>query len=1083
MTKLRISNFRYGFNGFNNNILMSYSLSCKNKNKYLKHSLLGFLLFKIEHDPTKLCAWSLNNKGGPVDNGNSSLESSTNSLSLTNDILNTNTNDNTIINNDNNLKNNSNNANKKSYPSYLKLQNPSNSKYIIETLWNMHKEKKALEISESFFKQYVKPIKNPYNYEVFGDYLGLQTSINPVLYIQPTILNRGLKNKNHIIAADFETVEIENKYLNFDNIDINSEQELEQLKDLERIKEREASIAELENIIKDNSKNSVVFAQFCKSLLSIKKNDKKNENDVKKGLTSNPKSKVEQQFIEIASKVSENFEEAIKLRSNLDSKIDKKINNFSNLESNKNDNKKSLVVVSYSICGLNEKIVRTLPLKLFKNPDFKLHILKHSLLLLELFFLDVLGIIKKHLESENKSFSQFFMTDPINMAIKNSKDFVPSDKYVVYFHNGGNFDYYFLMKCLLNSKRLQEAYLLNDNLHALNYSSRFYSLTFFNLTFLDSYLMIKRSLNDMSKLLLNKSKFEFDVKSIDYSKLENIFSDKTQYRLFRKYNLMDSVLLHDCMKLLQDNFWDAQKIDISNYRTTSSLGHDYFLAKYYRFNSQSYLIKKKKDKKNVYTLIKTNKKLNLYNMHLGIFIIPSYLESQIRSSFYGGRTELYKPKAVNTSKTINIDVNSLYPFAATAPLPTGPALHKKYNLNKDKFTLNFVKNFMGFFLIEFVSPNDTSLLPVLPRRHPDNHNVYALGEGKGWYFAKEVALAIKMGYKVKIKESISYKAYPILRNFVKELYSLRTSFPKGHPLNLLYKDILNSSSFGRFAIKPDTTKRSIRTFLNESELDDDSSLKKKYAYLVKNKSKKFTLKTDIKAHIAKTNPYQTHYKTNRFFRPQGSLKLLNSAVQIASAITSQARITMYHFLAPLYKENMLYYTDTDSLYYSTDASNIKSLNFLKNRINNVKLGFFKVEKESEKVLFLAPKLYMTVTDSVVEIKCKGLTIEQLTTVLEKKFKNNVVVAFEQILADEGSLIVSVKDVNRLKKEITKSVVSAQFLEEIRYTNESFTKYRTKILNNNNEWVDTSSLILNKNFKPITLTELSNIYNNFVSNIV
>lgn len=104
-------------------------------------------------------------------------------------------------------------------------------------------------------------------------------------------------------------------------------------------------------------------------------------------------------------------------------------------------------------------------------------------------------------------------------------------------------------------------------------------------------------------------------------------------------------------------------------------------------------------------------------MNQAICITPSFLKSILRSSFYGGRTYLYKPFSDPKKKVINLDINSLYPFAATTPVPSGPSFHNK-NVSNYCFIKTEVNDFFGFFFIEYVSPANFPLLPVFPRKHP-----------------------------------------------------------------------------------------------------------------------------------------------------------------------------------------------------------------------------------------------------------------------------------------------------------------------------------------------------------------------------
>ncbi len=435
-------------------------------------------------------------------------------------------------------------------------------------------------------------------------------------------------------------------------------------------------------------------------------------------------------------------------------------------------------------------------------------------------------------------------------------------------------------------------------------------------------------------------------------------------------------------------------------------------------------------------------------------------------------------KTYVSSTVFYIDINSLYPFAAKATLPAGPSFYKKY-AGTDTLCLKDLKSFMGYFYIEFVTLPDLKLLPVLPRKHPGGYNVYALGWGEGWYYCKEVVLAIKMGYKVIIKESIQYASKSFLKRFVDDLYNQRRQYPKGHSLNLLYKDILNSTSFGRFAIKSDNPILKKVYVKSESEGDEVIQLYRK------NSEK--SLKSIIAQNAESKRLNQIDVKNNLgTYNTQAELKQLNNSIQIASAITAQARVTMYHFLEPLYRNNILLYTDTDSIFYEVKKRNkqVSLMNIINKRLDNDKIGFFKIERKSDKALFLAPKFYVTLTNDAQEIKCKGLTVQQLKQALKsgKNGSEPIIAAFEQTLENEGVLTIHVKDVERLQRRFKQLRISPVLTEQATYTNLNVDKYRKKKIINN-AWIDTITLILDINYKPINLKNLKTIHKSFNSNIV
>jgi hypothetical protein len=98
--------------------------------------------------------------------------------------------------------------------------------------------------------------------------------------------------------------------------------------------------------------------------------------------------------------------------------------------------------------------------------------------------------------------------------------------------------------------------------------------------------------------------------------------------------------------------------------------------------------------------------------------IPSlnkYLDSFIRSGYFGGATDHYKQYGENLH---HYDVNSLYPFVMLKDMP----------LNYIKYhpSIKNLDNFFGFCLAR-IKCDKSIPIPVLPYRNEDNTIVYPYG--------------------------------------------------------------------------------------------------------------------------------------------------------------------------------------------------------------------------------------------------------------------------------------------------------------------------------------------------------------------
>jgi hypothetical protein len=90
-------------------------------------------------------------------------------------------------------------------------------------------------------------------------------------------------------------------------------------------------------------------------------------------------------------------------------------------------------------------------------------------------------------------------------------------------------------------------------------------------------------------------------------------------------------------------------------------------------------------------------------------IVKGKLYDDIKKSYYGGVTEVYKPYGENL---FYYDVNSLYPFVALNPM-----CGNKYSyIDNFNNTLN-LKDLFGFFYCEIET--DSNYLGLLPVRRPE----------------------------------------------------------------------------------------------------------------------------------------------------------------------------------------------------------------------------------------------------------------------------------------------------------------------------------------------------------------------------
>lgn len=384
----------------------------------------------------------------------------------------------------------------------------------------------------------------------------------------------------------------------------------------------------------------------------------------------------------------------------------------------------------------------------------------------------------------------------------------------------------------------------------------------------------------------------------------------------------------------------------------------------------------------------------------------------IRESYVGGIAEVFKPVLENG---YCYDANSLYPFVMKK---------FKYPVGRGKFVKGCeidINNFIGFIECEVIVEKEINFLPY---RDLKRGLITPVGEWKGVYFHAEVKKAIELGYKINYIKGIKYeKEDYIFNNYVSELYKIRKD-STNKSMNVIAKLLLNSL-YGRFGMKLfiESTKfvhykkirelRKTHEILNVNYLGND-------LYIVSCKLKK-TMSPDML--------FKNTINTE-------------AAVQIASAVTSYARIFMYDFKN--IKNNECYYTDTDSIFVKEK---------LDEKFIGGNLGEFKLEYKIEKAYFIAPKVYyISLKDNQSKIVLKGVRKSEMD-------EKSIVKVFENVILNKAPKIVFER-VNSFKRDLVKLITYVQN-HRLEF-NFPFNK-RIKIFDSNDIWISTRAIKIKKNF--------------------
>jgi hypothetical protein len=283
-------------------------------------------------------------------------------------------------------------------------------------------------------------------------------------------------------------------------------------------------------------------------------------------------------------------------------------------------------------------------------------------------------------------------------------------------------------------------------------------------------------------------------------------------------------------------------------------------------------------------------------------------------SYAGGRVECFKPGMYN--RIYSYDVNSLYPYVmsfANVPLCL-PFKTYEYHVRA-----------CGFYKIQFRQFN-RSVPPVLWIK--SKNGLEFVYEGSGIYYYREINLLTQVGGSFKLDFGYVFPTTKkIFKKFVDYHYEMRMKH-KGKPLDFCFKIIMNSL-YGKFAQRGKTKK------------------------LVKWDAETFLQNKDN----VKWEPY---VEEKGIFEIEEERIVAHRAVQIASIVTSLARIALYKYFL-LYPKNLVY-CDTDSIHLTCELP--------QKYLDKKQLGFLKQEAFGEKGIYIGRKQYI-IGD---KMKFKGIPI-------------------------------------------------------------------------------------------------------------
>lgn len=210
---------------------------------------------------------------------------------------------------------------------------------------------------------------------------------------------------------------------------------------------------------------------------------------------------------------------------------------------------------------------------------------------------------------------------------------------------------------------------------------------------------------------------------------------------------------------------------------------------------------------------------NFLTKDIKIPLIYNKIYKDIKDSYTGGSVDVFKPYGENIK---GYDVNSLYPYIMKFfKMPVGTV---KYFMG-DISLLGEIP--YGIFEVELETPKFIRhpILQVRVRtKNGGNRTISPLGNWTSWYHSEEIKNAMIFGYKFKILRGYTFDSEIIFKEYVDNIYSLKSSASPGDPIYIISKLLLNSL-YGRFGMSPESENHIIISNDNDQFLLDYKILK------------------------------------------------------------------------------------------------------------------------------------------------------------------------------------------------------------------------------------------------------------------
>lgn len=342
---------------------------------------------------------------------------------------------------------------------------------------------------------------------------------------------------------------------------------------------------------------------------------------------------------------------------------------------------------------------------------------------------------------------------------------------------------------------------------------------------------------------------------------------------------------------------------------------------------------------------------------------PLEIEEIIRESYCGGRCEVFTP--ILNHCGFHYDVNSLYPSQFYQEYPVGQ--YEFFDdadiikINWEKWTKNH--RGLGFITAEIYIPKQN--IPPLPVKM--GKLTFPTGYVRGTWTYIELEYAVKnCGVIIeKFHEMIHFsKTFPIFKNFVNVFYPMKEHAAKiGDSAGKMVAKLCMNTGYGYTGMRRDDKSSLISIYdMNKPEFKGKiKNINEDFGYC--------EVDTEVKAKYIQ--------------------------VQIASYVTSYARLVLLDALRHADNEGNVYYCDTDSIVTDHPLPD--------NIVDHTKLGYWDLEGEIKQAIFLRPKVYAEILqDGSINKKFKGISRD---TVKEWDFQKYEWLCHELAIQEKSEIVL------------------------------------------------------------------------------